>query len=659
MTHPSGLRREALIVAALLITGFMFSFGVVKAYRAAGHQPRFYQENFGPAVMMACGYGFVAPTFTSSPPGLFEFLQLRRASFSCAELGGVVTEPVSWNGTWYYLYGTTALVWRVLGMSWTALDALAAAFGAVMLAACYGLFRLVAQTLVAVAAAVVIMIAPANVAQVVMLRDFSKAPFVLLSVWLLAWLVMRPMSARATVGMAALFGAVVGIGYGFRSDLIVMVPFGIVTLLLFLPGPWRASWRRNAIAATVALLTFVVAGLPPLRGQQTGGCQFHYALLGRTAPLIHNLGLQSPLYGFGDHFLDTFVDLKVGDYGQRMMATPAPNLCAPEYDAVSSQLFVEYATTFPADLMANGYGSVITILRAGLTFVVPDRLMSVLPFGDAIGARVNAAFRLVGTLGPLVAVVAVGVAWASAARLGLAGTLFVLFLAGYPAIQFEGRHWFHLRFLTLWLVLMIWSSRKFSSSKGPKVWRGVAASLGTVLVMTGALTVVRSVQHDRVSELLQAYNAAASEPLSTNPVGHSRLDVIWSPLDYGPPPAHRSSDMLVITVADGCTPNPTVDLRFRYTADVPTHDITSTMTVQRAPAGPTTVFFPVFAQGHLEQTYLRFAAIEVPDGSADCIREVSRITDRTAVPLWMQMQAPADWTVRGYHQMFRAPRLSF
>jgi len=145
--------------------------------------------------------------------------------------------------------------------------------------------------------------------------------------FVLASLVMRPKSWRDTLAFAALFGAVVGFGYGFRTDLLIMAPFGVVVIALFLPGSYREHWKRNIAAAVVALAAFLIVATPPLRGLSTGGCQFHYSLLGLTTPRTNDLAVMNANYAFGDVFFDTFVDLKVGDYAQREMGLGIPNLC--------------------------------------------------------------------------------------------------------------------------------------------------------------------------------------------------------------------------------------------------------------------------------------------------------------------------------------------
>ena len=114
---------------ALLVIGFTLCFGAIKYYRSVGVQPAFWQQNFGPAVMMACGYGFTAPA-QESPASLADFLNLRTQTFRCEDFSKtMVPQPVTWNGTWYYLYGIVALIWKFTGLSWPAVDGLAAALG--------------------------------------------------------------------------------------------------------------------------------------------------------------------------------------------------------------------------------------------------------------------------------------------------------------------------------------------------------------------------------------------------------------------------------------------------------------------------------------------------------------------------------------------------
>ena len=52
-------------------------------------------------------------------------------------------------------------------------------------------------------------LSPANLTHLLSLRDYSKAPFVLAAILILAVLVLRPMARAWTLALAALYGAVV------------------------------------------------------------------------------------------------------------------------------------------------------------------------------------------------------------------------------------------------------------------------------------------------------------------------------------------------------------------------------------------------------------------------------------------------------------------
>jgi hypothetical protein len=654
-------RRAGLVetgfVAAILIAGIGIGFGVLQMYRAGGGIPRFYQENFAPAVMMACGFGFKAPAGVA-PVNLRPFLLLERETFDCAEFpANPPVQEVTWNGTWYYLYGTIALIWKVTGVSWQVLDWLAAVFVGISLAALYGLFRLVASRVPSILAALLLTLLPVNLVQMSALRDFSKVPFVLVAVYLLARLVMRPTTTRATIGLSALFGGWVGFGYGFRTDLMIVAPFGFAVIGSLLPGRWLREWRRNAAAVAAAVLTFLLVAAPPLRGLATGGCQFHYSLLGLTDPMTDGLGVRNGLYSVGGHFLDAFVDVKVGDRASRVLDLGVPNLCDPNYDRASGDLFFDFARTFPADLITRAYGAVLVVLRSGMQ--VPDLYgpLTKIPILVQLLESIKRQPDVMGLLGPVVTFAAVCVAWGASARLGIALTIFVLFLTGYPAIEFESRHWFHLRFIPWWGLLLVstvmWRHRELVRER----WRrGVVPATITVLLMVMSLMAARAYQQRTATALAEAYSAAALEPLKTHVQDGGRLNVDWRPQDGAPDPHHRGSDMLVVTIdGRGCAPAGPFDLRIAYEFDNPAHNMSSTVRVRRADAGPTRLYFPIYMQGFLEQVYLRFTHLEVPGGTVDCISDVSRFSDRKAIPLWVEMQLPADWRNGPLHQSLRTP----
>src|SRR5262249_44174374 len=75
----------AVVVFVLAWTGCRL---YLPAFRAAGGRAMSYYEEFGPAVMAACGRGFVNPP-TPAVPALDAFLLNRAERFECGQLDGM------------------------------------------------------------------------------------------------------------------------------------------------------------------------------------------------------------------------------------------------------------------------------------------------------------------------------------------------------------------------------------------------------------------------------------------------------------------------------------------------------------------------------------------------------------------------------------------
>jgi hypothetical protein len=658
---------EAVVIAALFGAALFTSQAALRAFRTAGAESFFYQANFEAAVMMACGRGFV--TSSATPQELVDFLNVARDDFDCTRLPQAMPErPLTSpaNANWYYLYGAAAGVWRLTGVSWTALDILVCGMSAAVAVLLYGLFRLIASRTTAVAVAAILTLSPANLTHLLSLRDYSKAPFVLAGVLILAALVMRPMPRPAMVGLAALYGVVVGLGYGFRGDLAVMVPFGAFVVLLLLPGTFRANAGRNALAAAALLAAFFASAWPVINGLKLGGCQYHFSLLGLTEPLTAELRLTPSLYRVGEHLSDTFADLKVGDYAARVLGAPVPGLCTAEYDTASGRLYLQIARTFPADFVVRAYASVLMILRVGLA--IPAAMLPMPPFPTsdtmtAVYRLLNGVTSILAPAGVLVTAIAVAGAWASSIRLGMALTVFVLFLTGYPAIRFDERHWFHLRFIPWWAAVLV-ATQVLQSGRRvldrPRVLRAVAAISLLLAALAVALGALRVLQTRRVEHLITQYLGAPLELLPAQAEDGSSLRVDWQPSDYGVSPAHRASDLVVVTLdSAACAGTGPLGVSARYVADVSSHDMSTSFSIPRPTerAAPTKLFVPVFQLGAGDRIELRFSGLQVTGAPVACIGQVGRISHDAALPLWLDLQVPADWANHRLYQSMRLPRL--
>ncbi len=75
-------RADAVLGSALFVAALLLGTWYVPQVVAAGGRPHFYQEQFGPAVMVACGHGYVNPQ--QPTPDLDAFLALHDATRSAA-----------------------------------------------------------------------------------------------------------------------------------------------------------------------------------------------------------------------------------------------------------------------------------------------------------------------------------------------------------------------------------------------------------------------------------------------------------------------------------------------------------------------------------------------------------------------------------------------
>ncbi len=133
-------------------------------------------------------------------------------------------------------------------------------------AVCYGLFRLGMGRAAALAASVALMASPVHLGNLPGLRDYAKAPFILGSILIAALLVRHMGQTRSRFALSALFGLTLGVGFGFRNDLLIVVPLILVAVLAWNPPRDARAIGTRLAALAVAALTFAVVALRSCRG---------------------------------------------------------------------------------------------------------------------------------------------------------------------------------------------------------------------------------------------------------------------------------------------------------------------------------------------------------------------------------------------------------
>jgi hypothetical protein len=176
-------RRDVVVTAAIALVAAVAALAYLATARRAHVPFDAYQAEFGPAVMVACGHGFVNPVAPPSSP-LASFLDQTNDRLACEQIDTTRRAELDpYQRMTRYLLLMAAAAWRAGGISWPTLDVIAAVFSAAAFALCYVLFRLVAPRWLAITATLLWLSSPIHLFHLTALRDYAKAPFFLATAW--------------------------------------------------------------------------------------------------------------------------------------------------------------------------------------------------------------------------------------------------------------------------------------------------------------------------------------------------------------------------------------------------------------------------------------------------------------------------------------------
>jgi hypothetical protein len=655
-SRVTGLWFRRSIVALLLLSA-AWIWGTLywnKTY-AAGVRPFFYQNYFEPAVMIACGKGFVVAQ--PQVPAMVPFLWRQAERFSCdaipadAKLG---TDGL-YQGTWRYLLFTVGIAWRVLGVSWSGLGPLFGLLFAATILTAYAIFRLGMSPPLAGLGAFALAGSSLHLAYLPVLRDYAKAPFTLILVLFLGVLVKCRLTREGMPGMpgtpgmlrvlavGAGYGAVLGIGYGFRTDFLANIPPFLVTVFGFLEGGVFHNFRLKASATALCALVFLAVAWPILSTvYRSGGCQWHVALAGFGRDFSSPLGLDQPLYELSREYSDNYVYTTVTSYAGRVQPGVGHiEYCTPAYDAATGRYLRDLATRFPGDLIVRAYASVLRIVELPFTgrpvahpewanMLFEDRPPEPL-YGHGIGLVVVAA--------------ALALVTSVSLRIGLFLVFFLLYFGGYPTIQFDPRHHFHLEFMTWWAagfllqagIGLFWPRLRPPPAISPSaVWRAGVVLAGCTIALALALWIARFYQQGAARSLLQSYVSAPKDAIS--------IESLRAPVQPIARPPHvtdpETADLLEVDLNGWrCLDRSTVT--FRYNPET-RRDFSRAFPVRRTQTHALTrIFMPVYGD---------FQAIDWSDMSPGCIDGVYRVRNPGQLSLLLETVLPPRWEHAALYQ---------
>jgi len=636
------LRADAVIALAVFATAVISGTRYWKEAVANG-QPFYYQHYFEPAIMVACGKGFVVarPQVEAMVP----FLWRRADRFSCDAIppDAPLQTHDMYQASWRYLMYAVGLTWRWAGVSWSELGPLfATLFGATLLAS-YAVFRLGMGPLLALGGVMALAFSSLHLGYFPSLRDYAKAPFTLILIFLLGLLVAGRTTWRRVLAVSAAYGAVAGLGYGFRTDLLAQLPPFLLALFAFVNGGIARNIRLKAGAAVVCLAMFLLTASPIIAAVYGSfGCQWHTVVLGLSTNFSRPLGVQDAPYDVSRQYLDEFVYTTVTSYAARgRPGTPHLEYCMPVYDAAAGRYMIDVARRFPADMVVRAYASILRIVELPLTWRGPgvQRYLDLeeQPPNPGRGRR----------LGLAMVATTIGLATAGSLRLGLFLIGFVLYFAGYPALQFDARNYFHFEIISWWALGFIvqclvtdirplvkarrWDAIRAGARRATLVIAATAA--GLVVLLWGS----RAYQQVAARSLFTRYNAAPKDEISLDRVLSASDEAT---LRAAPRTDPETADYLLVEMNTWrCGERPAVTFRYGPPAR---KDFSRTFTPPRELSrDPTRIFMPV---------YDGFDRIDFSDLRPGCLGGVYRLRDPGQFPLLLEVMLPPDWRQRPLYQ---------
>jgi len=662
---PSPRSRSAYTPDIILGVAICIFAGITAfAFIKSGSVPvfHFFQDQFAPAIMQACGYGYVQPS--PMPASMNAFLSLNASTFSCTDIPTSVglEAPNVFQAASRYLLVTVSLWWRMFGIEWQSLTSLYVLLFSISAGAAYALFRSVAGRAIATAATLLFVVSPPQLYNLPHLRDYCKAPFMLIALALIAHLLRSRPSPRARAGIATAAGLTLGVGLGFRVDLLIMAPV-FAALLLIHPGEKPRDFAPRAIAIVCFLIGLLIPGGAILRELGGGSNLPHIVALGLMGEFDTRLGLGPAFYGLGYHYLDVFAQATINAFAQFSgYAGPVIEYPSRQYDTVGMEYVVSVYRQFPADIAIRFLAAVWQILR--LPISAPITFEDLYRFYDSpawLTALVH--LKVWDWLLCATVILAASILAKRSVSLMLIAAAVVVYISGYPALQFGVRHYFYLEVVGLWIFSLclqqtITAVREFDraklSARQLRTWlRPLAWSVAVVIALPYLLL-----------SGLRAYQASALLPIFTAyaqaPVRHVAMDNVdgrdnWRLYRLAPendPPLLPKADSFrmrvwVLTMDARKCDRTAVRVRPRYDAVSGPYDFGEQRWI--SVDDHTRLVIPAFYRAGAT----RLEGFEMPATEASCLVDVAWMDEAppSAIPLTITFSS--DWETRPRFRTFR------
>ncbi len=583
------------------------------------------------------------------------FLTRHTDTFPCEALTGVPQAPASYN-YWLHrhLHRALSTVFAVTGPRLSGFAYYQAIQYGLFLALIFGVMRLGMGRVVAALVMIPLAVSPRHLEMALAPIEYAKAPFFAACLLGVGLLVGTRMSARASYGVALATGLAVGFGFGFKPDVLVFAPFGVLALALFFRGV-DGGRRQRALVVAAYAAGVLVAGAPMIRAHFFGPNRslLPIQVLGGMAPAFDQEYAGPAIYDYGIEFDDGYVTAVINSYNQRVNGSREFGLF---YSAViqhgAIDLVARLQRTFAGDMLLRTWAAILEVFQ-----FVP-------------GGAVVALFALV---------------WLCRIEFRLAWfVLFVIaYMVGYVSLVFAPKHYFHLEFVPWWFVgfavaqgVAALGSRvrgaaapgDFATHRPRHSWTTVAIAVTSGLVVAAGVVIAarlyqdrqvrglltRYVEPDRFERVTTRSIASGSSSTLVIPEGVAAHDVDAPPADSASLPRFDSPivDTSYLALRLQCVGAAAADVVAVYRR--PSYWRESlTIPCERADQ-MWTVMWPVYQ--HLP--YQAFAGFECPGPALLRVHAVSRVRNLDGYPLLLRLRLPDDWTGRPMHHVLNLTAVS-
>ncbi|MBI2421442.1 MAG: hypothetical protein HYV27_01345 [Candidatus Hydrogenedentes bacterium] len=669
--HPSF---DCVLALAVMLVAMAVAVGYLSSSGSSGN---FRRDWFAPAAMMAEGYGLVNPDLTKMK-ALEAFIAGKTPYWNPAEDHGRIAfkELLGFGRDHANLIRAVALCWYVLGCRWDALITYHALIFALTCGLAYGLCRQAMPKSIALIVTLAFMLSPAHLIMIPEIRDYSKAPFIIGTLFACAFLVRLPRSLPTVFGIAAILGVFVGIGLGFRADMTLCILPVLLTCLCFLPYPWKRSLAVGLLASLLFLVALYAGGRESFHTMWRYGSDTpHNVTGGLYSGFDELMGLQPSyrhdLYNFNDHYI---AETATSYYRRVVDPAANPQMMKPEYLNAARQYLFAVWRQRPADLLSRAFASTWKMLETAPTETQEEFGVSILL--NRIARFFAHPIIFMAHWGRWVAVLALLCLAAIRIRFGLFVALALLYFCGSPSLQYMPRHFFHLSFATWFfpglLASLLCGALAPLGHRAPRAalqaalptwafWRPPMLRMGVALAAAFLFLlmpwwILGWIQSGKLLAHAKAVNTAPRAPLpytvETADGREGRL-LRAAPLPE-PDAAKRAGVSDAYLMAEFAGPPGTFAFIVRYESSLKFSSLEQIIPVELSGAGTTRIYFPVYERTEPARLYRRFLGIELAPETIPFLKGIHTVSNARDFALWPTLLLVPGWE-EGPHRLTLAP----